>query len=93
MNDDPNRPVFLERRTYRRRRMADAASLLPVLGVALTSIPLLWHGTPENPASTTDVMLYLFGVWVLLVVLSAIVSRTLGNVGTQNRDNDQPKGR
>nr|WP_294614957.1 hypothetical protein [uncultured Roseovarius sp.] len=34
-------PVFLARRTYRRRRLADGARLLPVIGTVLFFIPLL----------------------------------------------------
>ena len=58
--------------------MADAAGLLPILGVALLAIPLLWKGQAGAPARTTDVMLYIFGVWALLAGLSAMVSRDLG---------------
>lgn len=74
---DGGSPVFLERRTYRRRRMADAARLLPILGALLLVIPLLWQGNAEAPTRTTDVMLYIFGVWAVLTGLSALVSRDL----------------
>ena len=77
MRPPKQRIVFVERRTYRRRRLADACSLLPVLGVALLGIPLLWHGTGGAPARTTTVMLYVFGVWALLIGLSALVSAGL----------------
>ena len=40
--------VFLERETYRRRRIMDAARLLPLLGVALFALPLLWP-KPGDP--------------------------------------------
>lgn len=81
-------PVFLERRTYRRRRMADAARLLPVLGVILVCIPLLWKGTPESLSKTTHVMFYLFAVWLLLAVLSAVISRYLRT----DEGDEQPTG-
>jgi len=83
MNDD-QRPVFLERHTYRRRRMKDAATLLPLLGAALISIPLLWLGE----ARTANVMLYLFGVWVLLAVLSALISRHLHTDDASDAEKD-----
>nr|WP_309501580.1 hypothetical protein [uncultured Roseovarius sp.] len=70
------RAVFYERRTYRRRRMVDATRLLPILGVVLFLIPLLWQG--EEGARTTDVMIYIFGIWALLAGLSGLVSRDLG---------------
>ncbi len=71
-----SRAVFFERRTYRRRRIIDATRLLPVLGVVLFLIPLLWQG--EGGARTTDVMIYIFGIWALLAGLSGLVSRDLG---------------
>jgi hypothetical protein len=82
----PPRTVFVERRTYRRRRMADACSLLPVLGIALLAIPLLWHGPPEAPTRTTTVMLYVFGVWALLIAVSALVSRGLRSDPAPDRE-------
>lgn len=70
------RPVFLARRTYRHRRLADAARLLPIAAGVLMVIPLLWQG-PEGDPGTATVMFYIFGLWVVLVGLSALVSRHL----------------
>ena len=69
-------PVFLERQAYRRRRMADAVRLLPILGWFLICLPLLWR-KGDAGLSTTFVMFYLFAVWVLMAVLSAVISRFL----------------
>ncbi|WP_101068586.1 hypothetical protein [Roseovarius salinarum] len=76
MSRDPG-PVFLARRTYRRRRLTDAARMLPLLGVVLFCIPLLWRSPEAEPARTTTVMLYVFGVWAGLVALSAVISARL----------------
>ena len=79
-------PVFVQRRTYRRRRVADGARLLPVFGGILFLIPLLWHGTeapsvgPEpvsDGSRTAWVMTYLFVVWFGLAVLSGVLARFL----------------
>jgi hypothetical protein len=35
-------PVFLARRTYRQRRLADAARMLPLAAGVLMALPLLW---------------------------------------------------
>lgn len=69
-------PVFLERRTYRRRRMSDAARLMPILGAALFGLPLLW-GMVGPPTSTKRVMFYVFSIWFVLTVLTAVISRYL----------------
>jgi len=70
-------PVFLERASYRQRRVRDAARLVPALGIILWVIPLSWtHATPDAPTSTYAII-YIFGVWVVLIVLTAFLSRLL----------------
>lgn len=74
-------PRFLERRSYRQRRLMDAARLLPVLGVVLWLIPLLWP--QRDPAgevaavSTSNAILYIFGVWILLALIALFLSLML----------------
>lgn len=84
------RAEFVARDTYRRRRMIDAAGLLPLLGAFLFLLPLLWVGALGGAPRTSHVMLYLFAVWALLVLLSALVSRGLGAGGDAlpNEDGD-----
>lgn len=73
----PQRALFLERRTYRRRRLADLARLLPVIGLVLLMVPLLWdEGSGGMP--TSRAIIWIFGVWVALVAISAwLASRRL----------------
>lgn len=71
---DPKSPLFLERRNYRRRRLTDAARLLPVLGLVLLMVPLLWGQGDAGPA-TSSAILWIFGVWFLLVLACAALSR------------------
>jgi hypothetical protein len=66
-------PLFLERDTYRRRRLMDAAGLLPFVVVFLFSIPLLWSRGDEGPAVSV-VIFYIFGVWLVMAIVTAIVS-------------------
>ncbi|MFD0979392.1 hypothetical protein [Tropicimonas aquimaris] len=72
--DDRKRaPVFLGRDIYRRRRIMDAARLLPALGTALLLLPMLWarnHGTAAG-------VVYLFLVWFGLILAAAYLSRRL----------------
>jgi hypothetical protein len=68
-------PVFLERRSYRQRRMMDALRILPVFGVLLWTFPLFWPAAPDpsdRAASVTmsSAVIYVFAVWTLLIVAS-----------------------
>jgi len=80
--------VFLQRRTYRRRRLTDAARLLPIFGAVLLAIPLLWTGTPEAPTRTSSVMLYVFIVWIALTGVSALISRDIADHSQDGSDTD-----
>ena len=72
----PRRALFVQRRTYRRRRMGDAARLLPVIGGILFMLPLLWTGGAAA-GRTAWVMSYVFFVWAGLALLSGVLSRYL----------------
>lgn len=72
------RPLFLDRRRYRRTRLLDAARLLPVMGAALLLVPLLWSAPGQGrPPSNAGALLYLFGIWAGLVVAAFVLSRLL----------------
>lgn len=72
--------VFLERRSYRRRRLMDASKLLPVLGSVLFLIPLMWlisaDAESSVPASTAYV--YVFAVWAFLIVVNWVFGLAVG---------------
>lgn len=76
MTSLPKNAVFLERATYRQRRLRDAARLLPILGAVLLIMPLLWAPEPGGN-DNADAVIYTFSVWVILIALSAIISRRL----------------
>ncbi len=75
-------PVFLERSSYRKRRVMDALKLLALFGFILWMIPTLWpDGSDPDaaPVSMSHALFYVFGVWFVLIVLSAaFVSRQSG---------------
>ncbi|MDX8347779.1 hypothetical protein SLH49_07250 [Cognatiyoonia sp. IB215446] len=73
MNTPTKPPVFLERASYRQRRLTDAVRLLPVLGLVLWGIPLLWGAEGAGPKSNAGALLYVFGVWVALIALTALI--------------------
>jgi len=63
----------------------DAAYLLPLLGVLLLLLPLLRDPSATPQAETATAMLYLFGVWTLLIGFAAVLARQLRSV-------DEPEG-
>jgi hypothetical protein len=66
----PKRPLFLARAPYRRRRLRDAARLLPVLGLFLLLLPLLWAPDARMSLRSGDVI-YFFSVWLVLIAFAA----------------------
>lgn len=71
-------PVFLEKQSYRRRRLMDAIKLLPFLGLAVWMVPLLWPvpdavTSEQNELSTSVALRYLFGGWIALVAMGWIL--------------------
>ncbi len=66
----PKPPLFLARAPYRRRRLRDAARLLPVLGVFLLLLPLLWTSESGMALRSGDVI-YFFTIWLVLIALAA----------------------
>jgi hypothetical protein len=74
--------LFLERRTYRRNRLQDAARLMPVLGALLIFGPVFIRGSdPAGDVGLAGWLIYFFVIWLGLIVLSAVVSRALARVG------------
>ena len=84
----PRRPIFLERESYRRRRLGDAAKLLPVLGLLLFLLPVLWAGDGSTGAG----LIYLFGAWAVMIVVMKLLSRRLSETepksGASSPDDD-----
>ncbi|MBU9699378.1 hypothetical protein GU927_016145 [Rhodobacteraceae bacterium HSP-20] len=67
-------PLFLKRRSYRRRRLRDAARMLPVVGLFLLMLPMLWaNGSSERQSTAWD-GLFVFAVWSGLLVAAAAMA-------------------
>ena len=59
-------------------RVRDAARVLPVAGVVLLLVPLLWTPSDaEGAVSNSAALLYVFGVWGGLILAAFVLSRLL----------------
>ncbi|QDY68521.1 hypothetical protein [Qingshengfaniella alkalisoli] len=96
MNDE-RPPIFLERQGYRRRRLVDAWRMLPIFGLLLFLMPLLWGlgNEAEQPGLAVQTI-YLFVVWFLLVAFGAVIAIALerhdDRAGGPRRSFDQDGG-
>ena len=63
--------LFLERRSYRRRRLSDASRLLPIVGAVLFLIPLFWQ-TDQGSVLLSFVFGYIFAIWAGLILLNVL---------------------
>ena len=70
-------PVFLERASYRQRRWGDAGRFLPLVGLVLWLIPLLWAAEGAEAMSNAGAVVYIFVIWLLLIACAAALSRVL----------------
>ena len=60
----------------RQNRVQDFARALPVLGVLLIMLPLIWPQGTEG-ARTSGAMIYLFPIWAALILLGGLLSLLL----------------
>lgn len=68
-------PLFVERETYRRRRLLDAARMLPVVGLVAVLLPVLWSAGGQT--NTAGEGVYLFVLWAVMVAVAALLARPL----------------
>jgi hypothetical protein len=66
----PEARLFLDRRSYRRRRIMDAVRMLPFLCALLwVGVPVMWPNGPDADAQTSlsAALWYMFAIWVLAI--------------------------
>lgn len=80
------RPLFLARRSYRRRRLIDISRLMPFLGTVLFLLPIIWAGS----ARTSSGLIYIFAVWGGLIVALALLAGPIGRVVAE--DDEEASG-
>ena len=89
MEGQAKKPVFLERASYRQRRLRDLARLLPVLGAILFVLPLMWKLDGNEGLGTSDVMVYLFAIWLGLIAASALLARAIRPEPGEDRSTEE----
>ena len=72
-------PLFLARKSYHRRRMMDAARLLPLAGIFFIFMPILWQPQETAEPDTAFGLVYLFVVWSLLIIVARVVSHLVAD--------------
>ena len=83
-------PVFLPPSGYRQKRVRDAAHLIPLLGVGLLLVPLLWMPSDEaRGVGNAAALLYVLGVWAGLIVAAFGLSRALRPDEGQEEDGQE----
>ncbi len=83
----PPHPVFLAPSGYRRKRLRDAARLLPAMGAALLLVPLLWtRSDAPGGVGNAAALLYVFGVWAALIAVAFLLSRRLLDGGDDGEE-------
>jgi peptidoglycan/LPS O-acetylase OafA/YrhL len=83
----PKPPLFLARASYRRRRLRDAARLLPIVGLFLLLLPMLRVPDGRIHLSAGDII-YFFAVWLGLVLVAAVFARGLRPGERSEEDED-----
>ena len=66
--------------------MVDAARILPLFGLVLLAVPMLWSTEDGTGTTTTLVIKYVFGVWIVLVILGAALSSHLRATDAEAKD-------
>ncbi len=74
---------------YRRRRLIEAMRLLPVVGLLLFILPVLWAtGGPDSTGTTSGGGIYIFVICALLIIVAAIFSRVAGKIDQRDGASD-----
>ena len=73
-----NSPRFLDIQSYRKKRRADAARILPLLGAILLIFPFPFLFVKDtDPDSAVALSAYLFLIWIGMVAATFLLSHQL----------------
>lgn len=70
----PEKPLFLERASFHRRRLGDAARVLPVVSTLLVLVPVWWA---PRLVSYAGGVIWVFSLWAGLIVAVWLLHRAL----------------
>ncbi|MFN3274473.1 MAG: hypothetical protein ACK41U_07350 [Paracoccus sp. (in: a-proteobacteria)] len=70
----PDKPLFLERASFHRRRLGDAARILPVLATLAVLLPVWWV---PRAVSYAGGAVWFFALWAALIVAVWALHRAL----------------
>ena len=86
-------PLFLKRGSYRRRRLRDAARMLPFAALLLFMMPVLWAQDGTVREGTAGDGLYLFAVWFgVLAVAAAMAPWLSSEIGGEDEAGAEGRG-
>ncbi|MFN3642494.1 MAG: hypothetical protein ACK4TB_06155 [Gemmobacter sp.] len=78
---------FVAPETYRRRRLIDAARILPFAALLFMMLPLAWDpAEPGGGRDTAGDTVYLFVLWAVLIAAAAALAPALGRVPPEGQD-------
>lgn len=82
----------LARRSLKARKLRDAALILPFLGIFLflTPIPAIFKD-PSADSGIPAIFMYIYGVWLALIIVSALISARISANEKSERTGEQPK--
>jgi hypothetical protein len=67
----------------RRRRLADAALLMPFAGIVAVGVTMLWTPADGQRRDLLPDLFYLFGFWAVFVLAIGLLARRLGSTHSQ----------
>jgi len=82
----------LAHRSLKSRKLRDAAMILPFLGIFLflTPIPAIFKD-PAPSIGIPAIFAYIYGVWLILIVASALISMRTNRGDKIDSPNEPPK--
>ena len=85
----PRAPLFLKRQSYRRRRLRDAARMLPIVGIFFFLLPILWSPGETLRKDTAPDGVFLFAIWLGLVAVAAALAPGLAAEGDDDESEER----